>query len=495
MPRPNLLLFMPDQARANAFGAFSNPVVQTPNLDALAREGTVFTQAFAQHSVCAQSRASILTGWYPHVAGHRTLTNLLKEWEPNLFRILKDGGYHVAWAGARGDTFAEGMTRASTDRFGFTVPPALDALARAHAFARPRDDKMSQAFYIGCLTEDGDAPDHDEAATLTAIDWITDGLPEPWVLFVAMFAPHPPFAVAEPWFSLHDRSAVPAPVPPVARGKARFVDEIRRRYGTDRLGPDDWAEIIATYYGMVARLDDQLGRVLAALDRSGARERTAVAFFTDHGEYLGDYGLVEKWVSGLDDCLLREPLVLQVPGAPSGRHCDALVEMIDLLPTLLELAEVDAPHTHFGRSLMPLMANVDAAHRDAAHSEAGFLVVEEPLLERAGFPYDEKAALQHDDPTSGGRAAAVRTERFTYVHRLYEGPELYDRVDDPQETTNLAGQPEHAVDERALRDHLLDWLLETSDVVPREQDARFESEVADALFAGARPPARAGDSS
>ena len=102
MDRPNFVVFMPDQLRADAVGAFGNPVASTPNIDALAARGTLFRQAFSQHSVCSPSRVSMLTGWYPHVSGHRSLTHLIKPWEPNLMKMLRDGGYNVAWAGAGG---------------------------------------------------------------------------------------------------------------------------------------------------------------------------------------------------------------------------------------------------------------------------------------------------------------------------------------------------------------------------------------------------------
>src|SRR5579884_4008512 len=119
--RPNLLLFMPDQLRADSVGFLGNPVVRTPNIDRLAADGVGFRNAFAQHSVCAPSRISIFTGWYPHVSGHRTLDNLLKPWEPNLLATLRAAGYHVAWPGVRGDTFAPGVTASSTDFFGYLV--------------------------------------------------------------------------------------------------------------------------------------------------------------------------------------------------------------------------------------------------------------------------------------------------------------------------------------------------------------------------------------
>src|SRR5690606_24358980 len=126
MTRPNLVLFMPDQLRADTVGAFGNPVVQTPNIDALAARGTRWNDIYAQHSVCGPSRVSLFTGWYPHVAGHRrTLTNLIKPWQPNLLAMLRDGGYNIAWAGMRGDTFAPGVIDDSTDFAGFTVMPRM----------------------------------------------------------------------------------------------------------------------------------------------------------------------------------------------------------------------------------------------------------------------------------------------------------------------------------------------------------------------------------
>jgi len=122
---PNFLILVPDQLRADALGAFGNAHAATPHIDALAARGTRFTNAFVQHPVCSPSRASILTGWYPHTAGHRTLTHLLREHEPNLLRILKDSGYHVTWAGMRGDTFAEGVTELSVDEYGFSTWPTV----------------------------------------------------------------------------------------------------------------------------------------------------------------------------------------------------------------------------------------------------------------------------------------------------------------------------------------------------------------------------------
>ena len=471
--RPNLLLFMTDQQRVDSIGAFGSPFGHTPNIDALASRGVRFSNAFGQHSACSQSRISMMTGWYPHVAGHRTLDNLLQPWEPNVLRTLKASGYHVAWAGVRGDTFADGVTAESTDWFGYTVAPDLGAVGAAHAEVFPEGHRLRNAFLVGKL-EGSDLVDFDEAAVRTAIDLLAEGLPEPFVLVLTLFAPHPPFAIEEPWYSLIDRRDVPPPLPP-APGKPGFHDQLRSRAGLDRVEPGDWAEIRATYLGMVARIDAQFGRVMAALDRAGVSERTVTIFHTDHGEYLGDFGLVEKWPSGLDACLLRNPLIVAGPGVAEGEVCESIVEMLDLPTTLCELAGIEIGHPQFGRSLVPVLGEPTLAHRDRAHSEGGFRIDEAEQNEVADFyPYSLKAGLQHERPELVGRAVCVRTSEWTYVHRLYEDDELYDRDADPEETTNLAAEPAHAETCRSLRDELLGWLVETSDVIRPDRDARMD---------------------
>ena len=472
--RPNLVLFMPDQLRADAVGCFGNPVVQTPTVDALAERGTRFDSAWSQHSVCGPSRVSIMTGWYPHTAGHRTLYNLLKPWEPNLLRLLREAGYYVAIAGDRGDVFGPGVTEDSSDFCGLLTKPDPEAVGRLYRADHPEDHRMFRAFYFGAAGEEP-LVDGDEALVRTAEEWLAECAPdvEPWVLWMPLLAPHPPFAVAEPWFSLHDRADVPAPIPPGAGvGKAGFVEAYRSIYGWDELGPDDLREITATYYGMVSRTDDQLRRIVEAVDRIGQADRTGWVYFTDHGEYLGDYNLVEKWPSGLDPQLTANPLVMSIPGFPEGNVATGHVELVDLLPTLCELAGATVEHSHFGRSLLPLLEDGTRSHRDAVHCEGGFRVSDEHLLEVGGWIYEPKGRLQHERPDLVGIATCVRTDRWSYVHRLYEPDELYDRRADPYETTNLVDVPDHREVVAGLRTSLLEWLTETSDVIPWEQDPR-----------------------
>ncbi|WP_200834720.1 sulfatase-like hydrolase/transferase [Amycolatopsis alkalitolerans] len=460
MNRPSVVVFVPDQLRADAVGCFGNPHVRTPNLDALAARGTRFTNAFVQHPVCSPSRASFLTGWYPHVSGHRTLTHLLRADEPNFLKSFKDNGYHVTWAGERGDTFAPGGTEASVHEYGFSVAPETKWPAEA-TYA---DDLSARTFYLGRVDE---TVDFDEAAIRTAEEWLRKPPPGPWVLFVPLLAPHVPFKAAEPWFSMYDRDAMPEPVPPGA-GEPAFHKAIRDGYGLERMTPGQWREITATYYAMVSRMDSHLGRVLAA-----AGENTVTAFFTDHGEYLGDFGLVEKWPTSMSPNITRDPLVLAGPGIREGALVDDMVELVDVFPTLLQLCEVpDDTHRHFGRSLLPRLRDEVPVHREYAFTEAGFTVEEEAQLERPAYPYDRKGDLQHANPRLVGKTVAVRDRSWTYVHRLHEGPELYDRAADPHERINLAGRPEFAAVEQRMRDELLRWYLETADVVPYGPDPR-----------------------
>ena len=236
---------------------------------------------------------------------------------------------------------------------------------------------------------------------------------------------------------------------------------------------------------MVSRVDDQLREVFDALGAAGHADRTVTFFFTDHGDYLGDYGLVEKWPSGVDDVLVRNPLIVHDPAGASG-VATPFVEMVDLTATLEAIAGLDAG-LHFGRSLLPLLADPSAPHRDAAFSEGGFLLSEEPWLETGdNGPYRHKQAIQHEHTELAGRVMSVRTEDWCYVERLYEGPELYDRRRDPRETTNLAGRPEHATAQRQLRELLLQWLFETSDVVPPRRDPRFDDDLQRAILGSSR---------
>ena len=149
------------------------------------------------------------------------------------------------------------------------------------------------------------------------------------------------------------------------------------------------------------------------------------------------------------------------------------------------IASSAARSTSVTKSLRPLVADPTVAHRDAAFSEGGFLRSEEPMFEAGDEgQYRHKQAIQHERTDLVGRVIAMRTDRWCYVERLYEGPELYDRIADPRETTNVAGRPEHLETQRELRAQVFRWLFETSDVVPLRRDPRMDDDLQAALLGG-----------
>ncbi|KAF5629202.1 putative choline-sulfatase [Fusarium sp. NRRL 25303] len=475
--KPNYVIFMPDQLRYDSLGCTTGPdsEIKTPNIDAFAARGSLFTNCFTQASVCSQSRCSMFTGTYPHVSGHRSLENLIKPWEPNIFRSLKESGYHVACLAPRGDTFAPTVTELSLSEYGFLETPEFTP--KFAGGGREVDESIwGRLFYRG-LRDADKALDYDEAVVRSALTWLdcppTD---KPWVLFMPLIFPHCPFQVEEPYFSMYDRSKVSnvkATVDKKTGYEPRYMKSIREKYGTHRATDEIWREIKATYYGMITRLDDQFGRVFKKVDELGIWKDTVTMFFTDHGEYLGDHGLIEKWPSGLSETLVHEPLIIGGAGLPEGKKIDAMTEMVDLVPTMLETSGIGESFAHNGLSWIPLLCGDAKTHKPYSFSEGGFLTSEEPILEQAPYPYDLKAGLQHEDTTLVGKAISLRDENWTYVYRLYEPAELYHRHNDPHELHNLAQDPDHKGLADKYEKATLKWLLEGADVMPWTKDPRF----------------------
>ncbi|OJJ39795.1 hypothetical protein ASPWEDRAFT_395182 [Aspergillus wentii DTO 134E9] len=475
--QPNLVIFMPDQLRYDSLGytAPDKSFLKTPHIDAFSNRGTLFTNCFVQASVCSQSRCSMFTGTYPHVSGHRSLDNLIKPWEPNVLRSLKENGYHVACLAPRGDTFAPTVTEMSVTEYGFLETPEY-----VPQFAGQKGEKdesiWGRLFYKG-LRNPNEAMDYDDAVVRSALRWLECPPDDkPWVLFMPLIFPHCPFQVEEPYFSMYKREEMPEIISDPAKKtghEPRYMATIREQYGTARATPEIWRELKATYYGMISRLDDQFGRVVAKLEERNLWKETVTFFFTDHGEYLGDHGLIEKWPAGLSDSLVHEPLIIAGGGLPEGQLYNGMAEMVDLVPTILDLCGIPEHFPHNGQSLVPVIKDTQAKHKEYAFSEGGFLTSEEPLLEQAPYPYDIKSGLQHDDTTLVGKAISIRNKEWTYIYRLYEPAELYNRQNDPEELHNLAAEPKYVPISRMLEAEVLRWLVESSDFLPWEKDPRF----------------------
>jgi arylsulfatase A-like enzyme len=465
--RPNIVLFMADQLRADALGCMGNGAVETPHLDRLAAEGIGLPNTFVQHTVCTPSRCSIFSGLYPHTRGYRSLYYLLHREEPNLFKTLKLAGYHVEMIGKNdlftAESFADSVSHRATRTWKNMPNPW------------PDDHRLHDTFYYGLRPSEFD-PDHDRTILDAALQFLGSHPPEPFCLFLPLIQPHPPYMVQEPWYSRVDRAKVAPPIPPILQGKARFHRVLHEVQGTKNMRPDEIIDMVATYGGMTMRLDDMLGELLGRLEATGLEPRTAVAAFSDHGDYCGDYGLTEKWWIGLEDCLTRVPLILRAPGLPARGVLNPLVEMLDIYATICDLAGVTPAHDHFSRSLLPLWQGRAASHRNAVFAEGGHRPCEQHCLEDLFLPasnlYHHKTRVQREDPTLLGKSTMVRTCDWKYVRRTCDPDELYDLRADPREELNLADRAEYADIIRRMRDRMLDWYIETCDVVPLEHDVR-----------------------
>jgi arylsulfatase A-like enzyme len=235
---------------------------------------------------------------------------------------------------------------------------------------------------------------------------------------------------------------------------------------------------------MCARLDHQFMLLLSALRKAGRYEDTAVFLFADHGDFTGDYGLVEKTQNTFEDCLTRVPFVLKPPAGTSLEPGvrDGMVELVDFAATAYDLAGIDPGYRHFGRSLLPMLEDPGAPGRDAVFCEGGRLRGETEAMERESVehlerledtPYGPRIGLQiSDERPWHGKAAMCRTASYKYVRRRYEGDELYDLESDPGETNNLADEPAHVATVAELRNRMLTWYMETADTVPRDTDSR-----------------------
>jgi len=479
---PNFVFFVPDEMRAESVGCYGNPLARTPNLDRVAAEGTRFGQCHVQHTVCAPSRCSLMTGWYPHVRGHRTLWHLLRPDEPNLFRYLREAGYDVFWGGKNDLLAPASFPESVTDyRLGDRSRRATgDGRLRATPPYPPDDPRYYSFLYEpieGGLEALGDFRWVDGA-----IELLRSRPSRPFVLFLPLIFPHCPYQAPEPFHHLVDPADVGPFRPAGLPGAPDFHRLIREYRRLDRLDDAFFRQLHAVYLGMIAASDALLGLLLDALEETGYAERTAVFVFSDHGDWAGDYGLVEKWPSGLDDTLTRVPLLVRAPGMASGHVVEEPVELFDVMATVLELAGVEARHTHFARSLVPQLRGAPGDPQRAVFAEGGYDPHEphafeghpggEQFLRQREHIYFPKARLQQEVPASVCRSTMIRTQTHKLIRRPLGVSELYDLEADPRELRNLYGDPVHAAAQHDLEGRLLDWYVHTGDVVPFDEDPR-----------------------
>ncbi len=485
--RPHVLLFNVEQWRGDALGHMGNPAVLTPNIDRFVREEAVsFSRAFCQNPVCTPSRCSFMTGWYPHTRGHRTMYHMLRPDEPVLLRRMKNQGYFVWWGGKNDLVPAEnGYDDYCSLRFKTTGLTYPGMHADESWRGAPGTDNY-YSFYGGRIEakDGGEFVDSDWAIIRGVNDFIRSyDREEPMCLFMAMGYVHPPYGVESPWYGKTDRTKLPPRRKnPDWESKPSILRGIRERQGLAGWDEARWSELRATYYDMCARVDHQFKLVLDTLRARGIYDDTLVIFFADHGDYTGDYDVVEKAQNCFEDCLTRVPLIVKPPKgtAMNPGVCPALTELIDVPATVEDFASLEPTHSHFGRSLRPLLAHHDAENRDAVFCEGGRRHGEKQAMElestsaiAPGRLYWPRVGLQIQEGPEHTKAIMCRTTTHKYVRRLYEKDELYDLEKDPAELHNVSGRPEYREIEAALANRLLTHLFETSDIVPFDTNRRW----------------------
>lgn len=472
--QPNLILFMPDELRADALACYGNPLTRTPNFDKLAQEGTRFANCHVQFPVCGASRCSLLTGWPTSVRGHRSLFYFLRPDEPNMFRYLRQAGYDVFWYG-KNDALAAESFHDSVTMWNYPEPSAIKA-AGGQRKPRPATGKITGPdTFIG--QQKGDRTETPEYALIQSAIRILERkeTDRPFCIFLPLSSPHPPYGSPEGFNTMYSPADIHGLRSSNLPRKPSHIAGIRKEYGLDGLSEDTFREIRALYYGMVSYSDWLLGELLEAVERTNHNKDTAVFVLSDHGDYAGDYGLVEKWPSGLEDTLTHVPLIASVPGGTQGHSSENMVELFDVMATCLDLAQTQAQHTHFARSLMPQIHGGAGDPGRAAFSEGGYNTYEPQCFEdnqAPGMLYYPKSHLQTAQPETVSRAAMVRTREYKLVSRPQGQSELYIYKDDPQELHNRFGDQDVARIQCELQQQLLHWYVNTTGIAPFDKDQR-----------------------
>ncbi len=413
----NVLFIISDDLKASVLGCYGDQVCQTPNIDALAHRGVIFDRAYCQGTSCRPSRQSFMFSKYQG------------QGEVNLGQHFKENGWYSARVGkiyhmrVPGDIIAgtNGLDVASSWTERFNSPgleahtPGQYACLNLNIFSddlnNRQSTRMPHRMFVSVKYEgDGsDQPDHKSATKV--MELLGQHGEDPFFLAVGLVRPHYPmvapyqYFAPYPWQQMKLPESVEGDLDDIPQfglaGTISFKNPIGKY-------PDNQKRMWAAYYASVMFMDQQVGRILDELDRLGLRENTAVVFTSDHGYHLGEHGFWQK--SNLHEEVLRVPLIISVPGFQPGRTA-SIVELVDIYPTLSELAGLPIPSEVQGTSLVPVLKNHQATVKPGA------------IAFNKGYSW--------------------RSPDWHYMRYNDGSEELYDMNADPKEFTNLAGDPRH----------------------------------------------------
>lgn len=482
MPSPlNVIILCPDELRGDCVGALGNAEIRTPAIDRFAARSVVFARHFATFPKCVPSRISLMTGRYPHTDGYRDTFHRLRADQPDLLSVLRNRGYETAVFGKNHCwTDFSGLVQHASQQ------PRYREIGRRHLESRPTDPtprvpvpSLEAGFeYLGC---DRTHSVRDEALTEQALAFLRRerDTTRPFFLQLNLNLPHPYYAIEEPWYSLYDRERI-CPWPHALPEGAPLVLTKQREVRTGLDASEEvLREIQAVYYGMVSKADHLIGRVLEEVESQGLFENSIVLVWSDHGDYAGQYGLVEKWDTSFSDCLIRVPCLLAAPGLPGGSIVTSLSDHTDILPTLLELLDLPPLPGMHGHSLLRAVSGTP--ERPAVYACGGH---EDEMIRRYDHsrcydvPWgrrDRRAGKQEVyalHPDTMARAYMVRTQSHKLVVRLRGGNELYHLDQDPWELRNLWGHNGYERTMLELQLLLLNWSLRTDSDLPYQETPR-----------------------
>lgn len=430
--RKNVLFLIADDLNT-LLGCYGDPRARTPNLDRLAPRGARFERAYCTYPLCGPSRNSMLTGLYPNSTGIHTNAQIFRQSVPERISLPQAFRLDGYYAGRIGKLYHYGVPNSiGTD--GHDDPASWEFQMNPAGVDRMDQSKITTLVpgQFGSVLS-WEASPHDDARHTDGriaadAEWVLERCARdrsrPFLLAVGFFRPHTPFVAPKKYFATHPVEEMPvvagvkedqADLPPAAlmsykREQDNLTDDLRR-------------EALQAYHASISFMDAQVGRVVAALDRLGLTDSTIIVFTSDHGYHTGEHGLWQK--QSLFENSARVPLLIVAPGvATKSTVVKTPVSLIDLYPTLAELAGVKAPAGLQGQSLVPML-------RDPSTTGRGWALTQ------------MMRGVRTDDRFAG---YTLRTARWRYTEwdEGAKGRELYDYDTDPQELTNLVQLPAYS---------------------------------------------------
>lgn len=470
--KPNIVLVMTDQQRADFFRSEGFPLDTMPFVESLGAGGARFARAYTPMPACTPARTSLLTGRFPKA------TRVKQNWDPgkhvtfgeDLPSVLRRCGYTVNLAGKNHSYLPDSAFDLCAGPYGhLSGPPDR---------ATPEEKRFDEWLY---------QLDHHVQPTPTpfplkdqlchrivtdAIDIVDRSRDKPFFLWLSLPEPHNPYQAPDPYFSMFPAAELPDRVagPDVALARGGHWRWLRELQESKRPGYDGgWRHARAVYCGMLRMIDDQVKRFVGHLSEQSLLDNTILIFLSDHGDYAGDYGLQRKG-AGLPECLIRVPLIVAGPGIAAHRNATDFVSLVDVMPTICEIVGADIPFGCQGRSLWPMLTGRDypAAEFASIYSELGigslpYGADERPPLH---FPYEGRKFDELNSVTQSGNVKMVRKGDWKLIADVAGRRELYDLAGDPGELRNLYADARFAGVRTEMLEELLYWTVRSEDPLP-----------------------------